>query len=104
MDNKDAKFAEKGPLDKTKVNTLRLNCLFFCPCLRRKKSKEEKFFVKGLRMYREEIDICEFFRTYMELKAVTKGVLSEVAAKKKAKGKTANASREGALSRRNTVC
>ena len=54
------KFCEKGALDKSKVGTLSLNCHLFLPFLFRrcrKVSKEEKLFLKGLAVYKEELDI-----------------------------------------------
>ena len=42
-----------------------------CPCFI-KPSKEEKFYMQGMQQYKQEIDIIEFFRTFLEVKAISK--------------------------------
>ena len=52
-------------------------------------------------MYKEEIDITEFFRTWFELKTITKGIVKEIEEKQKAKDRANREKR--ALLRHNTT-
>ena len=71
--DKKEMFRESGPLERKGTTSARLNCLLLLPWLHncKRPSKHEKFFLKGMRNYRRDTDLVEFFKTFLELKEIT---------------------------------
>ena len=80
MDFDKTYINDSGTLDKSKASTLKLNFLLFfskcCPFL--KSSNEEKYFLQGLKRYKQDIDIVEFFRTFGKVKSLLESIKKEV--------------------------
>ena len=67
-------------LNKAKVSTFRLNIIWFFsnifPCCIRP-NKEERYFIRGLKEFRAELDVIEFMRSRINTKKLLQQICSE---------------------------
>ena len=70
------KFRDSGALDMKGTNLFRLNLFNCLPSLFCCKSstKRERLLVKGLQVYRQDTDLVNFIRTFLEFKDITDAV------------------------------